>query len=385
MTSNFFCQIQILLLWSLSSVVFAQGAPQVPVDSSLNETITFVKNDKLFAVSLEVTLFKPDGDGPFPVVVINHGKAAMNNRLQPRSRYSTVAIEFLRRGYAVVVPMRQGFSNSGGAAVGEGCTITGNGEAQAEDIVAVTRWIKQQSWTKGDQMVMMGQSHGGLTTLAYAQDPDPGYKLFVNFAGGLRWTSGGCNWQDNLRSAFASYGGKTKVPSIWFYGENDSFFPPDVISPAHQAYVAAGGKAELVAYGPFQGDAHGMFGSIDGMPIWFDKVLTKMQSQDLPTQVVHPKFASAAKMIAPKPSGFAKLDEVAAVPCKSEACKSGYATFLTKNKPRAFATSGKGPWSWAEMGEDPLKRALDNCNRLAKEDVCKLYAVDDDIVWAEGK
>ena len=82
---------------------------------------------------------------------------------------------------------------------------------------------------------------------------------------------------------------------------------------------------------------------------------------------------------------FAKLDEVAAVPCKSEACKSGYATFLTKNKPRAFATSGKGPWSWAEMGEDPLKRALDNCNRLAKEDVCKLYAVDDDIVWAEGK
>jgi dienelactone hydrolase len=369
-----------MIAMTLSALAHAQTL-QSPLDASINESIVFVKNDKLFPVDLEVTLYKPDGAGPFPVLVINHGKAAMNNRLQPRSRHTTVAREFLRRGYAVVIPTRQGFSNSGGAAVGEGCNITGNGEAQATDLISVTRWIKSQTWADGERMLMMGQSHGGLATLAYAQSPDPGYRLFVNFAGGLRWTSGSCTWEVNLRKAFASYGERTKVPSIWFYGENDSFFPPSVVSPAHEAYVAAGGKAELVAYGAFETDAHGMFGSIDGLPIWFDKVKAKMQVNGLPVDVTHPKFASASKMQAPAATGFAKIEDVQAVPCKSENCRSGYATFLTKNKPRAFATNNKGLWALAEMGEDPLRRALESCNRQAKEDTCKLYAVDDEVVW----
>jgi dienelactone hydrolase len=361
---------------------FAQGTPQVPIDTRLNETITFVKNDRLFAVNLEVTLFKPDGDGPFPVVVINHGKEASNNRLQPRSRYANVVREFLRLGYVIVIPMRQGFSNSGGAAVGEGCNIAGNGEAQADDIIAVTRWIKSQPWADSKRMMMMGQSHGGLTTLAYAQNPDEGYKVFVNFAGGLMWTSGGCQWQENLRRAFGSFGAKTKASSLWFYGENDSLFPPSVIKPAHEAYTNAGGKAELVAYGPFGIDAHGMFGTIDGMSIWKDKVFAAMQANGLPITVVFPQFTPATKLPKPAVTSFAKLDEVKAIPCISDSCRNGYSTFLSKNKPRAFATNGKGPWAWAEMGDDPLRRALDNCNRAAKDESCKLYAVDDDVVWS---
>ena len=373
--------IRYIALLIVGASVFAQGTPQIPVDARLNETITFVKNDRLLPVSLEVTLFKPDGEGPFPVVMLNHGKEASNNRLQPRSRYTNVAREFLRRGYAVVIPMRQGFSNSGGAAVGEGCNIAGNGDAQADDIVAVTRWLQSQPWVNGQQMMMMGQSHGGLTTLAYAKNPDPGFKLFVNFAGGLMWTSGSCQWQDGLRRAFGSYGERTKVPSIWFYGENDSLFPPAVVKPAYQAYVEAGGKAELVAYGPFGVDAHGMFGTIDGMSIWLDRVLKIMETNGLPTQVTQPKFTPAVKMPKPAATQFSKLDDVHAVPCKSEACKNGYTNFLTKNKPRAFATNGKGPWSLAEIGDDPYRRSLDNCNRLAKDESCKLYAVDDDVVW----
>ena len=203
------------------TAIKAGATPVVQSDPKLNESIEFVKNNRLFPVSLEVTLFKPDGAGPFPVVVINHGKAAMNNRLQARSRYPAVTREFLMRGYAVVLPMRQGFSHSGGAAVGEGCNIAGNGEAQADDLIAITNWLKTQSWADSQRMAMMGQSHGGLTTLAYAQQPDEAYKAFVNFAGGLMWTSGSCQWQENLRRAFGSYGAKTRTPSLWFYGAND--------------------------------------------------------------------------------------------------------------------------------------------------------------------
>ncbi len=369
------------LFLALTFLSKAHATPVIPTDPKLNESIEFVKNNRLFAVNLEVTVFKPDGVGPFPVIVINHGKAAMNNRLQARSRYTAVAREFLMRGYAVVLPMRQGFSNSGGAAVGEGCNITGNGEAQADDLIAVTNWLKSQAWVDVQRMAMMGQSHGGVTTLAYAQQPDPGYKAFVNFAGGLRWSSGGCQWQENLKRAFASYGSKTKVPSIWFYGANDSLFPPNVIRPAFDAYVAAGGKAELVAYPEFEEDAHGMFGNPRGFPIWLDKVTALFEANGLPTAITQSRFGVIDRMPKPATTAFAVIGNAAAVPCKSDACRDGYQTFLTKRTPRAFAMNGNGSWAWAFDGDDPLKRALDSCHRNTKDNSCKLYAVDEDIVW----
>ena len=270
----------------------ALAAPDVPIDPSLGESIVEIPNSRLLPVSLETTLFRPPADGPFPVVVINHGKATGPNRLQPRYRPLPAVREFLMRGYAVVVPMRQGFSNSGGKAVGEGCNTAGNGSAQAEDVAAVVGWIARQPWADAQRMVMLGQSHGGLTTPAYARDPAPGFKLFVNFAGGLRLTGGDCNWQTAMVAAFGSYGGATRVPSLWFYGANDSFFPPEVIVPAHAAYVAAGGQAELIAYGPFGSDAHAMFGSRQGLPLWWPKVEARLSAAALPTDIVYPEFAA---------------------------------------------------------------------------------------------
>ena len=188
---------------ALAAVLPLHAAPDVPLDPALGESIVMVKNGRLLPVDLETTLFRPPGDGPFPVVVINHGKESGNNRMQLRSRPMPAVREFLQRGYAVVVPMRQGFSNSGGRAVGEGCNIAGNGDAQADDIRAVVAWLATQPWADTQRMVMLGQSHGGLATLAYARDPNPGFKLFVNFAGGLRWADGGCQWEQALVDAYA--------------------------------------------------------------------------------------------------------------------------------------------------------------------------------------
>lgn len=273
----------------------AVAAPNVPIDPALNESVVTIKNNRFFAVDLETTLFKPPGDGPFPVVLINHGKATGNNHLQARYRPLPAVREFLQRGYAVVVPMRQGFSNSGGRAVGEGCNIAANGDAQAEDVRSVVAWLGTQPWADTSRMVMLGQSHGGLTTLAYARSPAPGFKLFVNFAGGLRYSEGGCQWEVALKDAYATYGSSTTVPSLWFYGANDSYFPPPVITPAHAAYVAAGGPAELIAYGAFGTDAHAMFGSQRGLPIWWPTVSSRLKDAGLPTQIVHPQFAVPAR------------------------------------------------------------------------------------------
>jgi hypothetical protein len=85
-------------------------------------------------------------------------------------------------------------------------------------------------------------------------------------------------------------------------------------------------------------------------------------------------------MAAPPPSNFAALEAVDAVPYLRETGKKGYATFLTKDLPRAFAIAPSGAWGSSNSGDDPLKRALDNCAKHAKA-ACKLYAVDESVVW----
>ena len=42
-----------------------------------------------------------------------------------------------------------------------------------------------------------------------------------------------------------------------------------------------------------------------------------------------------------------------------------------------------GSWGWAFEGDDPLRRALDNCNRNpASKGECRLYSVGDYVVWS---
>lgn len=353
-------------------------AQTIEINASLGERIEKVKNDKLIAVSLQVTVFQPLGAGPFPVVVLNHGKETGNNHLQPRNRVITATREFLKRGYAVVAPMRQGFAGSGGTAIGEGCNIEGNGEAQAQDVVAVVRWLGTQSWADTSSMMMIGQSHGGLTTMAYSQNPDPGFKLFVNFAGGLKYTTG-CQWELALRDAFQSYGKQSKTASIWFYGENDSYFPPNVIGPAFKAFVDAGGNAEMVAYGPFSVDAHSMFGNVDGLDIWLERVLAKMKAVGLPVNVVLPQYGRVVG--APSATAYAKVTDVDALKRVNLGSESAYRIFLAKRPPRAFAIAPKaGKQNYAWSGDAPMERALAACEK-ANNETCVLYAVDDAVVW----
>ncbi|MBC7607961.1 MAG: prolyl oligopeptidase family serine peptidase [Polaromonas sp.] len=353
-------------------------AQTIDINAALGERIEMVKNDKFLPVSLQVTVFQPTGSGPFPVAFINHGKDLGNNHLQARNRVISATREFLKRGYVVVAPMRQGFAGSGGAAVGEGCNIEGNGEAQAEDISAVVRWLGTQGWADTSRMMMAGQSHGGLATIAYSQNPASGFNLFINFAGGLKHTAG-CQWELALRDAFQSYGKKSKTASIWFYGENDSYFPPNVIAPAFKAFVESGGNGEMVAYGPFSVDSHGMFSSVDGLDIWLDKVLLKMKQAGLPVDVVLPQYGRVVG--APPPTGYAGVADIEALKRANASSEISYRTFLKKRLPRAFAIAPKaGKQNYAWGGDAPMERALAACEKSNNES-CVLYAVDDVVVW----
>ncbi|MGZ3253278.1 MAG: alpha/beta hydrolase family protein [Burkholderiaceae bacterium] len=327
-------------------------------------------------VMLETTIFKPAGAGPFPILILNHGKSIGNPHLQERARFLVISKEFVKRGYAVVIPMRTGFGKSTGDYVEEECNMTANGNIQAHDLQSVLNYTLQQNWADKNRIIIAGQSYGGLTTMAFGARNFPGVKGLINFAGGLKTSGSDCQWQSSLVDAYATYGRTSRTPSIWFYGENDSYFNPEQASKMHVAYVNAGGNAKLVVFSAFKKDAHGMSSSRDGVRIWWPEVETFLQQIGMPTKEIYslpPEMRMAR-------TDFASVDNIDAVPYLSKSGRDEYRSFLSKSLPRAFAISSTGAWSWAEDGDEPEQSAIANCNKISRAP-CKLYAVDNDVVW----
>ncbi|UGQ49036.1 alpha/beta hydrolase family protein [Massilia endophytica] len=331
-------------------------------------------------MALETTLYKPSGAGPFPLLIINHGKAPGNPKLQTRDRFVYMASQFVRRGYAVMVPMRTGFAQSTGRYVDYGCNMTANGYTQASDIADVVDYARQQPWIDPEHIVIAGQSYGGLASVALSTRELPGVRGIMNFAGGLKMHGGSCDWQKALVDAFGEYGRNNKIDSLWMYGANDSYFGPELVSRMYQAFRNNGGKAQLVAYGAFKNDAHTMLGSRDGQQIWVPEVERFLARVGMPTREVY----ALAEPPAQPPSNYAKIDDVAAVPFLPERGREQYRDFLKRELPRAFAVSSSGAWGWAEEGESPDARALAACQSASKEP-CRLYSVDNDVVWTDSR
>ncbi len=349
------------------------------LDTALNEQVVMLPaGSRASGAELETTIFKPPGNGPFPLVIMNHGKALGNPRNQQRDRFVVLSREFVKRGYAVVIPMRKGFSRSTGDYIDQGCNMTAHGQAQADDLQSTLDYLRTQDWADSERIIVAGQSYGGLTALAFGTRETRGVKGLINFAGGLKMHGGDCRWQQSLVQAFANYGARSTLPSIWFYGENDQHFSPQLAARLYDAYVQAGGHARLVAFGSFKKDAHGMSGSRDGVRIWWPETEKFLKELGMPTE---PVFALNDEIKSPQ-AEYAAIDNVDSVPYLRGEARDQYRTFLGKSYPRAFAVSAAGAWSWAEDGDDPAGQALADCQKHSSQP-CRLYAVDNRVVWSE--
>jgi dienelactone hydrolase len=371
--------------WLLGAALMLGSATAWAQDlvSALREEIVPVPKAGLFTITLQSTYFRPPGDGPFPLVIINHGKSPGDPRFQPRYRPLYAARELVQRGYAVAVPMRQGFDKSGGSYIGGGCNVHSNGLVQAEDVQATLQAYAQRPEIDATRVVLMGQSHGGLTTLAAGTLALPGVRGLVNFAGGLRQEQ--CpQWQRFLADAFGSYAQASTLPALFFYGDNDSYWPVPVWQQMVAQYNAAGGRARVVAFGPFGTDAHSLFGARDGVRIWLPEVDRFFRSLGLPFDKQRDIALIDHSAPVPADTGVAAVDDVAALPTVLSAHgREGYAAFLAASPPRAFALGPTGAWSWRSGVADAMAQVIERCSKSSKAGPCKLYAVDDRVVWTQ--
>ncbi len=345
---------------------------------SLREEVIMVNKPGLIPVSLETTLFRPAGDARHPLVIINHGKSLGDLRFQPRARFLTVAREFVERGYAVALPMRQGFSKSTGYYLSAGCNVQSNGLEQAEDIRHVIGSLASRPDIDASRVVVIGVSHGGLTTLAMGALSMPNVVGLINFSGGLRMPD--CpRWEGNLAAAVGEYATTTSVPSLWFYGENDSVFKPPVWQPMFDRYTAAGGKARLVNVGILEYDAHQLF--VRGVGIWLPEVEKFFGELGLPFQPGERIALVSHESPVPPATNIARVDDVDAVPHLSNKGRDGYRRYLDKEQPRAFALAANGAWAWRSGVKGAMREALSACNQNSRGMPCALYSVDHTVVW----
>lgn len=263
--------LSLLLALTLHPGAFAQqGAPQVQPEVARLPLLIDGKT-----VEVVTHIYRPAGPGPFPLVIFSHGRAG--------SRVDRARLQYpmpvghgnywLRKGVAVIAPVRPGYGETGGAdredshSNWQGATCLGNpdfthtsGNAR-QTLVAAYEWALRQPWVRRDRILLEGQSVGGMTTVAAAALNLPGVVGTVNFAGG----SGGypevspgksCR-PENLRATYEAYGRQASGPSLWLYAENDQYWGPEVPKAWFQAYKRGGSDAELVHTGPVPGhDGH---------------------------------------------------------------------------------------------------------------------------------
>lgn len=206
-------------------------------------------------------IYKPAGKGPFPVVIFSHGRAGdpsdRANMAHPAS--AGVISYWTGRGYAVVAPFRPGYGPTGGtdaedhgSCANANFSRTATGAATA--IVAAVDWARSQPWAKGDRMVIVGQSVGGLGTVAAAARHPAGVVAFVNFAGGTggnpKASPGQSCRPDMLKSLYGQLGGQTSLPGIWFYAANDEYWGPEAPKQWAEAYRAGNARLVTVFTGP---------------------------------------------------------------------------------------------------------------------------------------
>ncbi|MCX7199774.1 MAG: alpha/beta hydrolase [Proteobacteria bacterium] len=256
--------------------------------TGLNEEVLFIPARSLTRPRLEATLYRPDGPGPFPLVVINHGRspdASSIRQFQRRERYVAQARAFVRHGFAVAVPMRSGNGRSGGSMPQLSCEIERHGLADAVDILDTIEFIARRPDIDRSRLLLVGQSAGGLASQALASRAPEGLRGVVNFAGVLRLTGSTTQtcWFDGVIRAFAGYQKTTTVPSLWIYTSNDSYFEgaPDRVIEMDTAVRKAGGTQRLVLLPPFGNDGHALFGSDAAVGLWLPTVETFLKELGL--------------------------------------------------------------------------------------------------------
>jgi dienelactone hydrolase len=195
--------------------------------------------------TLHAQLYKPEGDGPFPVVIALHGCGGLAGPSEPvQARYRDWAEQLLKAGNAVLLPDSYASRELGPQCRVKERRIMARRERVA-DIMASREWLVQQPWAARDRISLMGWANGA-SALLWAVRPqlpsrhiEPDFRSAIAFYPDCRISSG--------------LGWSARVPTLLLIGAKD-----DVSSPpaCRQMVDGARGRSALARIVVYPGAYH---------------------------------------------------------------------------------------------------------------------------------
>ncbi|MDR3562187.1 MAG: dienelactone hydrolase family protein [Negativicutes bacterium] len=258
---KFYLLLTMFLLVGICGQTVAFAGPVVP-------QYTWIPfSDK---VSLEANIYYPEDAGPHPLAILSHGRAGTEAERKTVSPgvFEKQAQWFVERGFAVVVPVRRAYGKSGGedAEYQSPYNPYKSGLAGVADLKAVVAYMTRQKNVDPRRLLLVGQSVGGLVSIAAASQQLNGLVGVIDFAGGYRKNLGNLDGDRELFDAFSTFGRTAKVPTLWLFTPVDNYFPPYLADGMFQAFTKAGGNARMIGLASDLG--HSFFYRSSAIAVW---------------------------------------------------------------------------------------------------------------------
>ncbi len=178
--------------------------------------------------------------------------------------------------------IRRGYGRSDGSLPEDGCKkphVKQDLDLAADDLLAAIDVLKKRPDVDPSRIIVIGGSTGGATAVALGARNPSGLVGVVSVSGGLRLYC--ADWEDELVKAYKQYGVTSRIPNLWLYAKNDSYFGPESAERLRAAFTDGSSIVDFSEIEPFNSKGHTLL--IEGGMQWLGKLDDFLRKRGLPT------------------------------------------------------------------------------------------------------
>ena len=253
-------------------------AQDMSVAQSKPEEVVFPSGGR----ELHGFLWRPEGTGPFPAIVWNHGSEKLPGSQPALAKFYTA------HSYVFFLPHRRGQGRSPGDYIQDLVAQSPPGErarrmvelqqAEVDDVIAGLNYLRSRPFVDPARIVISGCSYGGIQTLLTGER-DLGVKALVPFA------PGAMSWEQNvpLQDRLVRAVDLAKAPVFLIQAENYYSLAPSRVLREEANKKKKDFQSKIYpAFGSNHQDGHWGFCS-SATDVWGNDVLAFLETQLKPS------------------------------------------------------------------------------------------------------